>query len=135
FGDRAPRIVKDPPGKKGDFLQFGARNQTIGRLGIAGRRLDDPKTHELIAQGYAGMRPGVLNPAARLEDQAIDGIAGEVMYPSLNMSTFWHPDREVVHAIFCNHNDWLYDYCAYAPERLVGVAVVPLPDVEDAIKE
>lgn len=135
FGERAPRIVKDLNGRAGTFLVLGDRTVPVARFGIAGHRLDDPETDKLIARGYEGMNRGVFDPAARMDDQATDGIAGEVMYPSLNMLTFSHPDREVVQAIFRRHNDWIRDYCSHAPERLIGVACLPLPDVDAAIIE
>jgi uncharacterized protein len=137
FGERAPRILHDPDGRRGDFLKLGTvgRPVTVARFGIAGHRLDDPATHELIAQGYAGMNKGVFDPEARMKEQEQDGIVGEVMYPSLNMLTFSHADRAVVHAIFQRHNDWIRDYCSYAPERLIGVACIPLPDIEESIAE
>lgn len=135
FGERAPRIVKDPDGRKGTFLVLGRRSVAVARFGIAGHRLDDPETHRLIERGYEGMNRGVFDPEARMHDQEVDGIVGEVMYPSLNMLTFSHTDREVVQAIFQRHNDWIRDYCSYAPERLIGVACIPLPDVDEAIAE
>ena len=137
FGERAPRILHDPDGRRGDFLQIGTsrRMLPVARFGIAGHRLDDPETAELIARGYAGMNRGVFDPEARMQEQEQDGVSGEVMYPSLNMFTFSHPDREVTHAIFRRHNDWIRDYCSYAPERLIGVACIPLPDIEESIAE
>ncbi len=134
FGDRAPHILTNGRGDK-TTLALGAMKVPVARFGIAGHRLDDPATHELIARGYPGMNPGVHDPVERLKDQARDGIVGEVMYPSLNMLTFSHPDREVVHAIFRRHNDWIRDYCSHSPERLIGVACLPLPDVEAAVEE
>lgn len=135
FGTRAPRIIQDPPGRRGTFVAFGTTLMNVGRLGIAGNRLDNPKTHELMAQGYAGLNPGVHNPVARLEEQARDGVAGEVMYPSVNMAAFSYPERDVVQAVFQRHNDWIRDYCSHAPTRLVGIACLPLPDVAAAIQE
>jgi predicted TIM-barrel fold metal-dependent hydrolase len=81
------------------------------------------------------MNAGVLDPAARLDDQARDGVVGEVMYPSINMLTFSLPDRDVVQAVFRRHNDWVREYCSQAPERLIGVACLPLPDVDEAVAE
>ena len=81
------------------------------------------------------MNPGVRDPVARLEEQKTDGVVGEVMYPSLNMFTFSVPDREVVHATFRNHNDWIVDYCSTSPERLIGIGCLPLPDIEESITE
>ncbi len=136
FGSNAPRIVKDPDGKRGEYLVVpGTGPIAVGRLGIAGNRLDDPKTTELIERGYAGLNPGVLDSTKRLAEQALDGICGEVMYPSLSMFTFAIPDNEIRAAAFERHNDWVFDYCAPAPERLIGIGCLPIPDVEASVKE
>jgi predicted TIM-barrel fold metal-dependent hydrolase len=135
FGSRAPQILQNPEGKRGTFIAFGKAMFSVGRLGIAGHRLDDPATQELIARGYEGLNPGVYDPVARLKVQAIDGIVGEVMYPGANMLAFAYPERDVVQALFSRYNDWLREYCSHAPDRLVGIACLPLPDVDAAIKE
>jgi predicted TIM-barrel fold metal-dependent hydrolase len=136
FGERAPRILQNQGGKSGESLDIpGVGTFSIGRLGIAGNRLDDPATHERMARGYAGLNPGVLDPTKRLDEQRTDGICGEVMYPSLNMFTYGMPDKEVHRALLARHNDWLYDYCSAAPERLIGIGCLPIPDIEAAIAE
>jgi predicted TIM-barrel fold metal-dependent hydrolase len=136
FGSRAPRIERDFKGRRGDWLVLPDLFPIpVGRLGIAGHRLDDPATDELIAQGYDGLNPGVRDPHRRLDEQDLDGIVGEVMYPSLNMFTFAIPDREVVSAVFERHNDWVLDYCSVAPERLIGIGCLGLPDVDIALAE
>jgi uncharacterized protein len=137
FGERGPRIVREHNGRQGTFLFWPKQNRAIpvGRLGIAGHRLDEPGIEERIARGWDGMNPGVRDPVARLKEQEVDGIVGEVMYPSLNMFTFSIPDREVVQATFRQHNDWIRDYCSHAPDRLIGVACLPLPDIEESIAE
>lgn len=136
FGERAPRIERDHGGRPGDWLLLpGGGPIPVGRLGIAGSRLDDPKTHERIARGYEGLNPGVLDPSKRLDEQRQDGIVGEVMYASLNMFTFAIADHEVKAAIFARHNAWLRDYCSVAPERLVGIGCLPIPEIETAMAE
>ena len=136
FGDRAPRIERDHAGRPGDWLMLpGAGPIPVGRLGIAGSRLDDPKTHERIARGYDGLNPGVRDSSKRLDEQLQDGIVGEVMYPSLNMFTYAIADRDVATAVFARHNDWVLDYCAVAPERLIGIGCLALPDVDAALAE
>src|SRR4051794_18802782 len=77
FGDRAPKILTNDRGDKATLV-LGGVPIPVGRFGIAGHRLDDPATHDLIARGYAGMNPGVADPAERLRDQARDNIVGEV---------------------------------------------------------
>jgi len=137
FGERAPRIVTEYNGRQSTMLLWPnlKRALPVGRFGIAGHRLDEPETQERIRRGWDGMNPGVRDPVARLKEQEVDGVVGEVMYPSLNMFTFSNPDREVVQAVFRQHNDWIRDYCSTAPERLIGVACMPLPDIPESIAE
>jgi predicted TIM-barrel fold metal-dependent hydrolase len=136
FGERAPKVIRDHEGRPGDWLLLpGLGPIPVGRLGIAGNRLDDPATHERIARGYDGLNPGVRDPAKRLDEQAQDGICGEVMYASLNMFTYGMKDREVATAIFQRHNDWLRDYCSVAPERLIGIGCLPIPDIDASLAE
>ncbi len=137
FGDNAPAIRKDHDGKKGTWLTLphSAMAVPVGRLGIAGADLSDPATHERIEMGYDGFNPGVMDPAARLQEQSQDGIVGEVMYPSLSMFTFAVRDDEVRDAAFRNHNDWVLNYCSVDPNRLIGIGCLPIPDVERCIAE
>ena len=80
----------------------------VGRLGIAGHRLDNPKTHELMALGYEGLNPGVADPAARLKTR--DGWdIGESCIPA----SIWQPlpiPSAMCPAVFQRHNDWIRDY-------------------------
>ncbi len=137
FGDKAPYIDENVDGKPGAWLFVPGiqRPISVGRLGIAGARLDNPATHERIALGYDGFNPGVMDPSARLDEQIQDGIVGEIMYPSLSMFTFAVPDAEVRDMAFRQHNDWVLDYCDVDRERLIGIGCLPLPDVDRAIAE
>ncbi len=133
FGPEAPHIVTND---EGVFLQIGNnRAVPVGRLGIAGNRLDDPRTHERIAQGYEGLNPGVVDPTKRLTEQDVDGIVGEVMYPSLSMFTFAVEDDKIREAAFQLHNDWVFEYCSPNRERLIGIGCLPIPDVDACVRE
>ncbi len=136
FGSRAPRVEHNYKGKPGDWIVLpGTAPVPVGRLGIAGNRLGEASTDAKIARGYEGLNAGVKDPHARLDEQTLDGIVGEVMYPSLNMFTFAIKDREVVSAVFERHNDWVFDYCSANPERLIGIGCLGLPDIEIALAE
>ena len=134
FGDRSPRVrwdeqrgdVVSAPGVQGD----GGVGPIapVGRLGIVGRRLDDPETQALMRQGYAGLRKGIVDPLARVADQDVDGVRCEVLFPSLFFRVFGLQDPEVLVAAFQAYNDWLADYCAAVPDRLVGLALIPAQD-------
>ena len=136
FGSGAPRIVSDLPDQPGDYLVIGnGRPISVGRLGIAGKKLNTPEADASIAAGYDGLNPGVVDSELRLAEQDTDGICGEVMYPSLSMFTFAVRDNEVKAAAFERHNDWVFDYCSPNPERLIGVGCLPVPDVDACVAE
>ena len=44
-------------------------------------------------------------------------------------------DPECSAALCRAYNNWLYDYCSIAPDRLFGMMILPLQDVELAQKE
>ena len=142
FGDRAPQIIQHPDWS--DFLRSpdptagpmaGIAGLPIGRLGIAGRRLDDPETQRIMRQGYAGLNPGILDPNERLKEQDLDGVSAEVLYPSVFFRVFGLADTEVVLALFRNYNDWLFSYCQQQPDRLIGLALLPMQDPDQAADE
>jgi predicted TIM-barrel fold metal-dependent hydrolase len=137
YGERAPRIVHDP--EWGDFLvapgvsgreAFSARyaGVPVGRLGIAGARLDDPETQQQIKRGYAGLPGGIVDPVERIEEQDADGVKLEVLYPSLYFRVFGLPDTEVLLDAFRAYNDWLAEYTSQAPDRLIGLALIPMQE-------
>jgi predicted TIM-barrel fold metal-dependent hydrolase len=80
-------------------------------------------------------RPGGWDPAERLRDIAIDYIVAEVLYPSLASRIFREKDPVLAEATAKVYNDWLIEYCQYAPERLWGVAGIPVWDIDFAVKE
>ena len=66
---------------------------------------------------------------------ALDGVAGEVLYPSQGLFYFKVADTPLMSAIFRAYNDWLADFCRTDPARLKGIAMINLDDVGDGIKE
>lgn len=147
FGDRAPRIERVPG--LGDAMVIpavGARHAVpVMRLALAGARDPDggeceeaatsPRVQALVAQGYEGMRAGVLDPRRRVEDQDLDGIRAEVLYPSLFLSLFGLSDQELVAACFRRYNEVVRDYAAAAPTRLIALALIPTGDAGRARAE
>jgi predicted TIM-barrel fold metal-dependent hydrolase len=78
---------------------------------------------------------GGWDPEARLRDMDTEGIDVAVLYPTL---AFFFPEikSSELHAALCRaYNDWLADYVQKAPERLVGVALLPLEDVAASVRE
>lgn len=73
------------------------------------------------------------NPKLRLEDMDRDGVWGHLVFgPVTSIRT---NDEVLMRACYSAYNDWLYeDFCVAAPERLIGVAMLP-PHPEAAIDE
>ena len=87
---------------------------------------------------------GHNDPDARLADMDRDGIAAEVIFHnSFNGEPMpfddigWpEPDNPSMAGVgFRIYNRWLADFCACAPERLIGVAHLPLWDLDSSIAE
>src|SRR6202011_1222988 len=61
--------------------------------------------------------------------------AGAFLYPSLGLVAGAVDDPKLAAAMCRAYNRWLADYCRPYPERLFGVAMLPMQSVELAIEE
>lgn len=132
FRDRAPRIVKDPDGKRGSF--FVCDNLPPLRVSgafAAGRTFDKA----FMEAGMEDALPGGWDPAARVKDMEADGVAAEVLYTTCAFVLFWLEDAEFQEACFRVYNDWLAEFCRYDPQRFAGLGLVSLFDVERGRRE
>ena len=59
----------------------------------------------------------------------------EVLYTTLGFRLFWLKDPALQRECFRVYNDWLADYCRYAPDRLKGLALVSLYDPQLGARE
>ena len=83
----------------------------------------------------AGGHPGGYDPHKRLEEMSTDGVSLEVLYATRGMPLFRILEPAFQEACFRIFNDWLSEYCQVAPNRLFGIALIPLYDVEHGIQE
>jgi len=74
---------------------------------------------------------------AYLDDLDREGIDVGVLFSTAGLGFCWYDDLDPeCSAALCRaYNNWLYDYCAIAPDRLFGMMLLPLQDVELAQKE
>jgi predicted TIM-barrel fold metal-dependent hydrolase len=127
--DRAPRLVRNDDGGEAMMFEGGATIPFVG-FGSAG---DHGKTSPFMPM--AEVRRGGWDPEARLEDMAVDGVVAEVLYPSFGMQLFSMTDARLQAACMRAYNDWLAEYCAAAPGRLIGQALIPYLNLEDGLAE
>jgi predicted TIM-barrel fold metal-dependent hydrolase len=136
FRDRAPRVVENPPGQKPGayFVLEGIPPIHLAQGTGAGKKPEElPGFYQ--SSTYADRRAGGWDPAARLKDMDLDGVDADVIYTTLGFRQFWFTDGALQRACFRVYNDWLADYCAYAPRRLAGLALISLHDVGEGIRE
>jgi predicted TIM-barrel fold metal-dependent hydrolase len=127
FRDRAPRLEST---EEGDFEIFeGQRKPILALSSLAGKK---PEEYSLTVRRLTDTRAGGWDPAARLEDMDLDGVHAEVLYGGGPLNS---ADPELRLASHAAYNDWLADFCAAAPERLIGVAYIPFASVEGAVAE
>ncbi len=80
-------------------------------------------------------KPGGWDPTERLKEMAVDGVSLEVLYATRGMTLFRLEDVPLQEACVRAFNDWLIEYCAVSPERLFGVGLISLYDIDNAVAE
>jgi len=132
WGDRTPQVVIPEQG----MARWMCDGQDWGMW--SGKKFSfgpGPKPL-LTAYDRGGVEPAEQragNPVTRLQDMDRDGVWGHVVFgPVTSIRT---PDEALMRACYSAYNDWLYeDYCVAAPDRLIGVAMLP-PHPEAALEE
>ena len=132
YKDTAPRLVHDE--KKGDlFVIDGLKHPVpMGLVAAAGK-----KAEELTAFGvkFEDLHRGGWDPDARLADQDRDGVAAEVIYPTVGMLLCNHRDYDYKKACFDAYNEWIAEYCAAHPDRLIGTGQTAMRSVDEGIED
>ena len=71
------------------------------------------------------MRPGLRDGARRPDDQDIDGISAEVLYPGW-FPMFGLPNLDLLVELQQNYNNWMHAQQVASKGRLVGLAAMPV---------
>ncbi len=125
FRDQAPKIEH---GEDFDYVIFEGSRRKVNLIGAqAGRKGQDYKMHGRISDA----RSGGWMPAARVEDMNQDGMDISILFGGGPLGT---TNNELYKASFGAYNNWLADFCSYAPDRFAGVGYIPMQDVDEAIK-
>jgi uncharacterized protein len=76
-------------------------------------------------------------PDVQLEAMDIEGVDAAVMYPSRALNALTQPNMEpgYADAITRAYNDWLYEFCRAAPDRMFGAGAVSVYDIGHAVEE
>ena len=131
FRDRVPRIERF---EKGDawVMEGVPRPIAFGFTVCAGNKPEDLRDWMFVEE----MRGGGWDPSLRIGELDADNVDAEVLFPNRPwQSVVANQDPELHHAMVRAYNDWLSAYCAYAPDRLGGVAAIPNRGVREAVRE
>ncbi|HYV57430.1 MAG TPA: amidohydrolase family protein [Candidatus Nitrosopolaris sp.] len=136
FVPRAPKLVKDEEGGDAWLYNDGGAPAPLGLVTVTRGR---PR-EELRWSGarYQTINQGNFDGSARVKEMLEDGVVAEVIYsPQRTMRHFMlGTEGDFQLAGIRAYNDWLAkDFCAKAPDRLVGIAQMPSVGVDAAITE
>ncbi len=133
FRDSAPRLVHH---EGHDRYVIPGMKRTVPLAFIDGAGMKPSDRQKIIAtKTFADVRPGAWNPVARAADMDRDGIQAEIIYASLGMVLYTHPDQAYRVACMQAYNRWLESFCAGLPGRLFGLAQTAVTSVDDAIED
>ena len=132
YRDRAPVMVHDE--KRGDVFRIEGSTQRIP-LALVSAAGKSPE--ELSPRGakFEKLHRGGWDPHARIEAQDQDGIAAEMLYPSVGMEVCNISDLDLKQACMEAYNRWLLEFCEPYPHRLIGLGQVAVRTPEDGIRE
>lgn len=134
--ERAPRLVGLDDGTEGWIVE-GQPLYSNGRVIFGGRK--PIKTGGVSYFNPDGSpAPGTGNAVQRLHEQDQDGIDAEVLFPAVQGSRLlWNiTDTDFYVALVQAYNSFLAEeFCSVAPDRLIGVGVIPVSGIDDAVNE
>ena len=134
YGERLPRQFRDraPHIEERD----GARYIIVE--GKKPRRIDISETRETEEDQDREFRQdpsGGTDIEYRLKDMERDGVGAEVIYPNDTLALFKSHDPEYQMAVARAYNDWLIELFGGHSDRFAPVAVIPVADIAQAVKE
>jgi predicted TIM-barrel fold metal-dependent hydrolase len=126
YRDRAPVLEE---GDEVDYIVFEGDRRPFSRANSqAGTRPEAQKDTGRVSEA----RLGGWDPKARLDDMDVDGIDKAVIFGGGPLAS---QDPDLYLVSFHAYNAWLSDFCSVAPDRLLGIAYIPMFDVGSAIDE
>lgn len=132
--DRAPRLVRTADGADAWLVEGVPLRQNASDI-YGGKGRDEWQPFGQRYEGTAGTGPA----EQRVREQDVDGIDAEVLFPGQQAGPrLWRSiaDDDAYRSVVRAYNDFLAeDYCSVAPERLIGVGVIPWSGLDDAIAE
>ena len=133
YRDRCPRVVDSEKGPV--WVVEDRTQQGFGQGAQAGLRFEESEHLSSFGE-WEDVRPGGYDPLEAVKDMDIDGVDVSLLYPSIGLLLYYNTRDSGLFTEVCRvYNDWLGEYCSAAPERLRGIAMLNVDDVEVGIRE
>jgi len=135
--DQAPKIVRNEQGVDLWVFQGQATATPFGMAATVGW----PREEWGFNPGaFSEMRPGCFDVHERVRDMNVNGVLASMCFPTMagfNARTFTEAgDKELSLVMLQAYNDWHIDeWCAAYPGRFIPLGIVPMWDVDLAVKE
>jgi predicted TIM-barrel fold metal-dependent hydrolase len=135
WGELVPHVAWDERRKEERWYVGDQRLPGVGSFAIAGWH-DYPPSHPPT---LAEADPGAFDPHARVKRLDEFGIRTQLLYPNI-LGLYSHlfaavMDKELSLLCVKAYNDFLAEFCATAPDRLVGLLMIPFWDIQASVAE
>lgn len=128
--ERLPEELRDFAPRRIEQGAEGAWTLVVNGDRMGWQTISKEREQELEAE-----RIGHATPAVRLEMMADDGIAGEVVYPTIGLYV-WDIERGDVGQAACRiYNDWILERLSESGGRIKLAGMIPTWDIDDAVSE
>jgi predicted TIM-barrel fold metal-dependent hydrolase len=131
FDQRTPRVLERFEGEEGSFFYSGNQGAPVAPI----RDLNPTADAAAVAAEDRGLGASGYLPEVRVKFQEEADIRAEVLNPTRMLTILRNPDIEVVRACSQVFNDWAAEFVSHNRERLLGVSVIPMHDVDWALAE
>ena len=132
FRERAPRVVRE---EGGDWWYIDGK-PSMSFLGAqTGDRFEKDATELTVEARFEQVRPAAYDPRRYLEENASDGVMGQILYPSEALMAYGIPDPALCSAAMRAYNDYIAEFCSEDRGRLKGIALLNVDDPDEAVRE
>ena len=134
YRGEAPRTVRMPDGTDATVSGIDGKPN----LFTSGRLVGLPYEDRSPVGGHYETSPGSGSPEQRLREQDMDGVDGEILFTHFGGASYYSgiKERAASKATIHAWNEFLAEeYCVVAPQRLIGMGMLPTTGVQDAIDE
>ncbi len=131
--EKAPRL-QDLGGEVGEvFVIEGMKTPVpMGLVAAAGKPAEQIR---MLGVRFEELHRSGWDPSARRRDQLRDGVAAEILYPTVGMVICNHPDFDYKKACFDAYNGWIAEYCSADPLRLLGCGQTAMRSPEEGVED